>query len=109
LAIFKKSNLFSNLKVKFDFVAFNPPYVPSEGIKWIDLDGGKNGVKVIQKFLAQIKSHLTPKGFVLLLVSSLNNPKEIIKELYLKGFKVKVAGKKKLFFEELLVLRFSFR
>jgi release factor glutamine methyltransferase len=106
--VFKKSNLFSALgKQKFDFVAFNPPYVLSDGVRWIDLDGGENGTDTINLFVSRVKKHLSPKGVVLILVSSLNNPKEIVKNLQRAGFEVKVVGKKKLFFEELLVLRFE--
>lgn len=101
----KKSNLFSNVNEKFDFIAFNPPYVPSESIKWKDLDGGENGRVVIDKFLQKVKNYLNKKGILLILVSSLNLPSEIIAELKKKDFAVKIVGKKKLFFEELLVLR----
>jgi release factor glutamine methyltransferase len=108
-AWFKKSNLFSALgKQKFDFVAFNPPYVPSESgqaMKWVDLDGGENGVEVINEFICAVGKHLNKNGVVLLLVSSLNNPKKIMADLKKQGFNVKVVGRKKLFFEELIVLR----
>jgi len=103
---FKKSNLFSSLKKeKFDFIAFNPPYVPSDEVKWVDLDGGETGRETIDKFLSSFSTHLNKNGVLLLLISSLNKPNEIKKKLKELGFSVKVVGKKKLFFEELLVLR----
>ena len=103
---FKKSNLFSSLKKdKFDFIAFNPPYVPSDEIKWVDLDGGEYGRETIDKFLSSFPAHLNKNGVLLLLVSSLNKPSEIKKKLIELGFGVKVVGRRKLFFEELLVLR----
>lgn len=102
---FVESDLFKNLKNwKFDFVAFNPPYVPSDLIKWVDLDGGKKGREVINKFLTQFPGQLLSGREVLLLISSLNVPLEIINLLKSKNFSVKVIAKKKLFFEELLVL-----
>ncbi len=101
----KKSNLFSNVKEKFDFIAFNPPYVPSDSIKWVDLDGGKNGREVINVFVPQAKKHLNKKGVLLLLITSLNKPSSVKKLLKENGFSIKVVGRKKLFFEELLVLR----
>jgi release factor glutamine methyltransferase len=104
-AVFRKSNLFSNIKEKFDFVAFNPPYVPSDNIKWVDLDGGENGRVVIDRFLLRVRKHLNKNGVLLLLVSSLNKPGEIKSMLKKQSFKVKIVGRKKLFFEELLVLR----
>ncbi len=101
----KKSNLFSNIKEKFDFVAFNPPYVPSEEIKWKDLDGGKNGREIIDVFIPQAKKHLKKKGVLLLLITSLNKPTSVKKLLKKNGFSVNIVGRKKLFFEELLVLK----
>ena len=101
----KKSNLFSNIKEKFDFIAFNPPYVPSEEIKWKDLDGGKNGREIIDIFIPQAKKHLRKKGVLLLLISSLNLEKEVRVLLKKNNFSVKIVGRKKLFFEELLVLK----
>ena len=101
----KKSNLFSNIKEKFDFIAFNPPYVPSDKIKWVDLDGGEKGREIIDLFVPLAKKHLTKKGFILLLISSLNDEKEVRSLLRKNNFSVKIVGRKKLFFEELLVLR----
>lgn len=100
----RKSNLFSSVKEKFDFIVFNPPYVPSEEIKWVDLDGGEKGRVIIDKFLPEVKKHLKRKGVLLLLLSSLNKPNEVSSILKKDGFSVKVISKKKLFFEELVVL-----
>jgi len=78
---FLHSNLFSkiNKKVKFDLIIFNPPYIPTkkinkkrDNIKYIDLDGGKNGTEIIEKFLKHAKKFLKKDGKILLLTSSLN-------------------------------------
>ncbi len=100
-----ESNLFSKVSGKFDFVAFNPPYVPSDEIKWSDLDGGENGREIIDSFLEGVGKHLSDKGVVLLLLSSLNKVDDVFDILSKKGFRVENIGKKKLFFEELVVLR----
>jgi release factor glutamine methyltransferase len=67
-----QSDLFSHVKEKFDVIIFNPPYLPGRSND-ITVDGGKNGIEVIEKFLEQVKDHLTDKGYILLLISSLNN------------------------------------
>jgi len=67
-----QSDLFSHIKEKFDIIIFNPPYLPGKSSD-ITVDGGKNGMEVIDKFLEQAKDYLTDKGYVLLLISSLNN------------------------------------
>lgn len=102
-----ESDLFEKISGLFDLIIFNPPYVPSDGIKWKDLDGGEKGRAVIDRFLKDFPKHLSNNGAVLLLLSSLNLPDEIISGLKRKGFKAEIAGRKKLFFEELLVLRIS--
>ncbi len=103
-----ESDLFSSLgNEKFDFVVFNPPYLPSGEIKWVDLDGGKKGRKIIDKFLTQFVGHLNPNAIILLLISSLNNKNDIISILEKKGFFVNIVASKKLFFEELFVLKIT--
>lgn len=103
-----ESDLFSALgKEKFDLISFNPPYVPSDGIKFIEADGGENGREVIDRFLQEFPNHLGKEGIVLLLVSSLNKPEEIEKLLEKKGFECNVVQRQKLFFEELQVLRIA--
>ena len=105
---FIESNLFDKLRdQKFDFIAFNPPYVPSDKVKWKDLDGGKDGRVTIDLFLSQFVGHLAGKGIVLLLVSSLNKEKEIISKMKMQGLFCEIVASKKLFFEELFVLRIS--
>jgi release factor glutamine methyltransferase len=100
-----ESNLFSKVKGKFDLIAFNPPYVPTDGVKWVDLDGGLEGRSVINKFIPAVAKHLNPNGAVLLLISSLNNPQAIQSAFFENGFSIKEVSKKKLFFEELIVLK----
>jgi len=105
---FVESDLFSKLNESvFDFVAFNPPYLPSDEMKWKDLDGGKKGREVIDKFLTQIVGHLSPTGVCLLLISSLNNKDEIMDIIKSKKLFVEIVRSKKLFFEELFILRIT--
>ncbi|MFA5357476.1 MAG: HemK2/MTQ2 family protein methyltransferase [archaeon] len=99
-----KSDLFSEIKEKFDFIAFNPPYVPSDSLRWRDTDGGKNGRVVINRFLSQFSDCLNKGGVLLLLVSSLNDEKDVSKILKIKGFEVSFVAQKKLFFETLFVI-----
>ncbi len=90
------SNLFEKIQGKFDVIVCNPPYVPSDEIKHLDLDGGKNGREIIDKILSKYSEYLKENGRMYLLVSSLNNIN--------KG---KIVAKQKLDFEELQVLCFK--
>jgi len=105
-----ESDLFVNVdKEKFDFIAFNPPYVPSEEIKWKDTDGGEKGREITDKFIEQFPSHLNSKGVLLLLITSLNDEKEVIELIESNGFEVECVERQKLFFEELIVLRATYK
>lgn len=96
-----KSNLFQNVKGRFDLIIFNPPYLPED--KGEDKEsktittGGKDGGELINKFLIQAKKHLTKNGKIFLLTSSLT------KGINWKGYKKKKLAEEKLFFEKLFV------
>lgn len=99
-----KSNLFSKIKGKFNLIIFNPPYLPEDKYdKEKDTSGGKKGYETILKFLEQTKFHLEKNGEILLLFSSLSQPKIIINKAEEIGYKLKFLASKKLFFEELYV------
>ena len=104
-AKFKESDLFSNIKEKFDLIAFNPPYLPSDRVKFKELEGGKGGREVLDKFLDRFPEHLNEKGVCLFLQSSLNRVKKTEQKLKQAGLKFEVVGSKKLFFEELFVFK----
>jgi release factor glutamine methyltransferase len=98
------SGLFSKVKGKFDFIIFNPPYLPEDRYdKAKDTTGGKKGDETILRFLKQAKSHLNKSGKIFLLLSSLTPRKRIFNFLK-KNFKVyEKLAEKKLFFETLEV------
>lgn len=106
-----KSNLFSNIKCKFDVIAFNPPYLPEDEQEdkesRLATTGGKKGDEIIVKFLQQAKAHLNKHGIILLLLSSLTPRKKIL-ILLKKQFQFhKVISSEKLFFETLEVWKIS--
>jgi len=96
-----ESDLFSDIKEKFNIIIFNPPYLPRD--KHEDEDsslttsGGRTGGELINKFLTQAKKHLDREGKIFLLVSSFT------KGINWKNYKKKLVGKRKLFFETLEV------
>jgi len=96
-----KSNLFSNLKGKFDLIIFNPPYLPEDKKEPKDskltTTGGKKGSKIINKFLKSSKLFLNKKAKIFLLISSLT------RGVNFSGYEKKILATKKIFFEELYV------
>ena len=104
---FIQSNLFEELdsKEKFDIIFFNPPYLVSDNLDFIALDGGKKGREIIDKFLDSFNNYLKENGFVLLLHTDYNNLEETKKKLKKKGFSFEIIEKQHLFFEELYILK----
>jgi len=101
-----QSNLFKNVNKRFDYILFNPPYLPfderEDEESKIITTGGYLGDELIISFLKEVKRYLKEKGRVFLLVSDLTPMKEI--EIY----NYKIVAEKKIFFEKLVILEFSF-
>ena len=99
-----KTNLFKEIKGKFDLITFNAPYLPKDKREPKDSQlattGGKRGDEISLKFLEQAKKYLNKNGKIFLLISSLT-PRD-----KLNKFNLKIVAKKKIFMEELLILKF---
>ncbi|MBT3404620.1 methyltransferase [archaeon] len=97
----KKSNLLEKVKGKFDFIIFNPPYLPEDKREpkesRIATTGGKLGGEIINQFLQQAKKHLEKNGKIFLLVSNLT------KGIKWGNWKKKKIAEKKVFYETLKV------
>lgn len=71
-----KTDIFSNIKGRFDIIFANPPYVPTKKSKvqksvkeWEPkeaLYAGPDGLAIIKKFLKQAKDYLSPEGRIYL-------------------------------------------
>jgi release factor glutamine methyltransferase len=103
-SLFIQSDLFEQVKGKFDVILFNPPYVPTEKIKWKDTDGGSEGREIIDVFLHVFPLYLKKNGKCFFLQSSLNGIKQTQTMLREHSFEHEIVGRKKLFFEELIVI-----
>jgi len=80
-----ESDLFANVKGKFDVIIFNPPYLPEDPEEddesKLTTTGGKKGHEIIERFLKDAKKHLNQNGIILLLFSSMTGDVDsILKE-----------------------------
>lgn len=103
-AEFRGSDLFSDVAGKFDIIAFNPPYLPDEPLsKDIALDGGKDGRRVIGRFIKAAPDYLKKGGAILLLESSLSKYWKTLQYFRKSGFSADIAARERLGWEELVV------
>ncbi len=96
------SDAWSRISESFDVVLMNPPYLPSEHSIDAAVDGGRDGIAILERFAEELRSHLQPGGFALVLVSSVTSWQQVFKPT---EFEVTLVVRKRLFFEELSVLR----
>ena len=93
------------LGAKFDLIVCNLPYLPSEKITDRTVDGGPEGLEIPVQIIKSASANLKPKGKLLYLTSSLANYQKLMEYTESLGFDVSVLAKKKLFFEELVIVQ----
>lgn len=83
----------------FNWIVFNPPYLPSEGaVDEISWAGGPRGGEVIECFLRDASSYLRGDGGILLVYSTLTG----LGDGVFNGYRVEVLEVLPLFYERLL-------
>ena len=111
-----RTDLFRGIKPRsqeahFDLILFNPPYLPtSEEEKvpgWLNyaFDGGTSGRETLDRFFDGVKDVLKPGGRILVLISSITGVEAVQEKMERLGFAVDIAGRTKVSFEELVVVR----
>ncbi|MCD6511441.1 MAG: methyltransferase [Thaumarchaeota archaeon] len=93
----------------FDLVAFNPPYLPSEGLGDRCVEGGPRGYESALEFARSGERRLVDGGRLLLLASSLSDLEGLLKGLSGLGLECRIKARRRLFFEELFALECSRR
>ncbi len=91
--------------LKFDLIVCNMPYLPSNKISDHSIDGGKDGLEVPLKIIKSAISCLKNGGKLLFLTSSLADYQKLIEQTRKLILDVKIVARKKLFFEELLLIQ----
>jgi release factor glutamine methyltransferase len=97
-------NAVDALNLDFDLVVCNLPYLPSDEISDPAVDGLREGVEIPMNLIRSASNVIRQTGKLIYLTSSLANYLELMKRTELLGFSTKILAKKKLFFEELILV-----
>jgi release factor glutamine methyltransferase len=106
-----RSDLTAGIRGEFDLILFNPPYLPTRPEERLDdwlekaLDGGETGREVIARLLPDLPRVLAPGGRILLVISELTGPGEVIDLLSGAGFSAEISCRTRAEGEGLMVVR----
>ncbi len=92
------------LKIKFDFIVCNLPYLATDEILDVATDGGAEGFEIPKKIFDSLINNLEKNGKFVFITSSLSNYQKLIDYAQKLGLKTRIMAKKKLFFEELILI-----
>lgn len=90
---------------EFDLVICNLPYLPSDKVQDIAIDGGPEGLAVPLDIIGSAVPCVKQGGKMLFLTSSLANYPELMEKTRSFGFSVAILAKKHLFFEDLIIVQ----
>jgi len=104
-----ESDLFQNVEGKYDIIIFNAPYLPveDEGMEAKAWSGGPTGRRQIERFMGQVSPHLTDKGKIYLVISSLTGLQATRELIQNHAFTSKVLTQEKLPWELIYVLEIA--
>jgi release factor glutamine methyltransferase len=88
---------------RFDRVLFNPPFL--QGVPRNDADRAWRSNDVAERFAAQLREHLTPSGFALVLLSSFGGAAEFLQQFHRHDFKLTVAAEREYVNEKLAIFK----
>ena len=92
------------INFQFDLIICNLPYLATEEILDIATDGGAEGFEIPRKILDSVYDKITTKGKFIFVTSSLSNYKKLMDYARKLGLNSQIVAKKKLFFEELILV-----
>jgi len=92
------------LKLEFDLVVCNLPYLATDEILDATTDGGKDGFEVPKKIFDSIYKNIKKGGKLLFVTSSLSDYQKLMDYTQNLGLNSRILAKKKLFFEELILV-----
>ena len=90
---------------KFDLIICNLPYLATDEIIDIATDGGTEGFEIPAQIIKSALPCLNKSGKFIFVTSSLSNYQKLIDMINSQGFRARILARKKLFFEELILVQ----
>jgi len=111
-AIFFQSDMFSKISGRFDFILFNPPYLPTAREEKLALesenaayDGGESGLESFYKFSHQAGDYLFLGGKIAVIATSLGDGiKKTVEELESRIGPTQILAQEPFFFEKIALI-----
>jgi release factor glutamine methyltransferase len=92
------------INYEFDLIVCNLPYLATDEILDIATDGGEEGFEIPKKIFDSVYDKIKNQGKLIFVTSSLSNYQKLIDYAQKLGLKSSIIAKKKLFFEELIII-----
>ena len=92
------------LCTEFDLIVCNLPYLATDEILDIATDGGLDGFEIPKKIFDSVIGCIKKGGKFIFVTSSLSDYEKLINYAQKLGLTTKIIAKKKLFFEELILV-----
>jgi len=92
------------LHARFDLVVCNLPYLPSDELLDPAVDGLHDGTIIPSMIIKSASSQIEKNGKMVFLTSSLAKYETLVQLAESLGFHVTIVAKKKLFYEELIII-----
>jgi release factor glutamine methyltransferase len=90
---------------RFDVVLFNPPFL--KGAPRDDADRAWRSTDVAERFAAELRGHLTPSGFALVLLSTFGGAPEFVGQFQRHGFDLTVVAAREYVNEKLILAKLT--
>jgi len=92
------------LHARFDLIVCNLPYLPSDELLDPAVDGLRDGTVIPSMIIKSANSRIEKNGKMVFLTSSLAKYETLVQLAESLGFHVTIVAKKKLFYEELIII-----
>lgn len=93
------------LRARFDLVVCNPPYLATDTVRYVATDGGPRGLTVPSLIMDSVCGNVKGDGRFVFVSTTLSDYGGLMRHAVRAGFAdARIISRKKLFFEELLLI-----